>query len=138
MIQSIILIRIVGAISLSFFGLILFTLINKYFRDKDSGIIISKKGIIDNSSYVGVGLIKWEDIISIEQSMVNSTKFILIKTKNPKKYLNSPNLLKLKLQKANYNVYGTPISISANFVSCDFNQLEKLILNGFEQYKMNS
>lgn len=137
LIRNILLIRLIGIIAVLFFGFALITLTRKVLFDKNLGIIINEKGIIDNSSFVAVGLIKWEDIISIEKSKVRSTNFLLIKVKKPENYIDNQNPIKSKLLKANYKSYDTPISISSNFISCNFNQLEKLILNRFEQYKMN-
>lgn len=137
LIRSIFLIRLVGTVGVLFFGFALITILKKFLFDDNLGIIINEKGIIDNSSFVSVGLIKWEDIISIEKSRVGSTRFLLIKVKNPENYINVPNRIKSNLLKANYKSYGTPISISANFVSCSFDQLENIILNSFEKYRMN-
>lgn len=137
LIKNILLIRFIGIIAVLFFGFALITLIRKILFDKSLGIFINEEGIIDNSSFVSVGLIKWEDITSIEKSKVRSTSFLLIKVKNSEYYINTPNRIKSNLLKANYKSYGTPISISANFVSCSFAQLENIILNSFEKYRMN-
>lgn len=137
LIRNVLLIRLIGIIATLFFGFVLITLTRKVFFDKNLGIIINEEGIIDNSSFVGVGLIKWEDITSIEKSKVSSTNFLLIKVKNPEHYINTPNRIKSNLLKANYKSYGTPISISSNFVRCSFAQLENIILNSFEKYRMN-
>ncbi len=137
LIKNTLLIRLIGIIAVIFFGFALIILTKKVLFDKNLGIIINEEGIIDNSSFVGVGLIKWEDITSIEKSKVRSTYFLLINVKNPKYYINTPNRIKSNLLKANYKSYGTPISISANFISCSFAQLENIILNSFEKYRMN-
>jgi hypothetical protein len=131
-------IRTAGIVALLFFGFILLTIIKKRLSDKNMGIIINELGIIDNSSFVSVGLIKWEDIISIEKSNVLSTKFLLIKVKNPEYYINISTGIKSKLLNGNYKSYGTPISISSNFISCSFSQLEDILSNSFEKYKMNN
>ncbi|RQO38079.1 hypothetical protein DBR39_14480 [Chryseobacterium sp. KBW03] len=50
--------RIAGIASLLFFGFVLLTIIKKRLSDKNMGIIINELGIIDNSSFASVGLIK--------------------------------------------------------------------------------
>lgn len=135
LIKNILLIRLIGIIAVLFFGFVLITLIRKVLFDKNLGIIINEKGIFDNSSFVAVGLIKWDDIISIKKRKVGKTSFLLIDVKNPENYIRTSNKIKSNLLKANYRSYGTPISISSNFINCDFVELEKYILNGFKLYK---
>ncbi|WP_343681325.1 STM3941 family protein [Chryseobacterium arthrosphaerae] len=138
LINNMILLQFIGTLGVFFFGFALLTMIRKRLLDKNMGIIINGEGIIDNSSFVGVGLIKWEDIVSIEKSNVLSTNFLLINVKNPETYINLSTGIKSKLLKGNDKSYGTPISISSNFVNCSFSQLEEVIMNSFEKYKMNN
>lgn len=138
LVRNTLFIKFAGILGLLFFGFALYSMIQKKILDGNIGIIINDEGIIDNSSFVSVGLIKWEDIVSIEKSNVVSTSFLLIKVKDPKKYIDATKGIKSKLLKGNYNSYGTPISISANFINCSFTQLENVILNSFENYKTNN
>ena len=138
LIRSTISIQFIGILGLSFFGLALFMIIKKKIFDKHIGIEINEEGIIDNSSFVGVGLIKWEDIISIDKRNVQSTRFLLINVRNPQHYISNSSRFKSKLLNGNYKVYGTPISISANFINCTFTQLEEIVLNNFERFKKNN
>jgi len=54
-------ISVAGIIFFGFNGVYTFV---KFF-DKKPGLVINDKGIIDNSSAVNAGLIKWENIINI-------------------------------------------------------------------------
>nr|WP_120233474.1 STM3941 family protein [Chryseobacterium sp. AG363] len=72
--RSVTFIRMVGIVAILFFGLCLIILI-KSLLTKKFNLIINEKGIIDNSSYVSVGLIFWNDINSIKRIDVVSTKF---------------------------------------------------------------
>src|SRR5690606_33169976 len=58
------LIRVVGFISIVFFGVCSFFIFKKVF-DKKFGLIIDKNGITDNSNATSIGLVKWTDIIGI-------------------------------------------------------------------------
>ena len=58
-----------------------------------------------------------------------STKFLLIYTSNPDKYLERVNGLKRKLMQSNMTMYGTPLSITSNTLKYNFDNLEKLILD---------
>lgn len=134
--NNILVIRIVGIIGFLFFGYAVITMIKKIFVDKSLGIIINEDGITDNSSYTGVGLIKWRDIKAIRKNEVASTKFLLIDLKNSEEYITkNKSKIKQKLLTMNYRSYGTPITISSNFIDCDFNVLEEVITNSLSKYR---
>lgn len=62
-------IKIIGLLSIGFFGFRVILILKKLIDDK-YGIKISKKGIYDNSSAFNTGLIKWENIERIERRKV--------------------------------------------------------------------
>lgn len=132
--RSVTFIRMVGIVAILFFGLCLIILI-KSLLTKKFNLIINEKGIIDNSSYVSVGAIFWSDINSIKKIDVMSTKFLLINVKDPNKYLNKESGIKRKILERTYKTYGTPISISSNTLSYNFDELEKAISKFYNEYK---
>ncbi|NDI99817.1 hypothetical protein GWA97_12075 [Flavobacterium sp. LaA7.5] len=103
--------------------------------NRKHSLIINDKGIIDNSSGVSVGLIKWSDIINIEITRVKSTKFILLFVQNPEQYINNSKSFKRFLLKSNHKMYGTPLSISSTSLQYNFEDLEKEIRLGLERYR---
>lgn len=131
-----ILILIIGIASILFFGICLIFIIRKLF-DNSIGLTINEMGITDNSSGTSVGLIEWNDISEIQTTQIASTKFILIQTTNPDKYINrAKNSISRRAMKANYKMYGTPLSISSNTLQIKFDDLWKKIRNAHET-KMN-
>lgn len=135
--RSVTFIRMVGIVAILFFGLCLIILI-KSLLAKKFNLIINDKGIIDNSSYVSVGVIFWSDINSIKRVDVMSTKFLLINVKDPNKYLNKESGIKRKILERTFKTYGTPISISSNTLSYNFDELEKVIYESYNEYKIAS
>jgi ABC-type cobalamin transport system permease subunit len=136
--QNIALIRLVGMLSVVFFGACIIYGMIKLF-DKKYGLIIDKEGIIDNTNASSIGLIYWADILSIETQNVMSTRFLLIFIKNPENYLNRAKGLKRKLLYANMKMYGTPLSIISNSIKFNFDDLEDLIKDNLNEYqKTNS
>ncbi len=125
-------IRIIGIIAILFFGAAGIYGIKKLF-DKKVGLVIDENGITDNSNASSIGLIEWNDILEIKTEQVMSTKFLLIEVENPEKYIGKAKSgMKARLMKANMKMYGTPLSITSNTLKYDFNELEKLIQNKFE------
>ena len=100
------------------------------------GLTINNDGIIDSSSYISKGLIKWDDIVSIKRIEVMSTKFLLIGVKNPERYVdNETNKIKKRFLQVNLKKYGAPITISSTTLEYDFEKLEKVLLNAYKEYK---
>lgn len=67
-----------------------------------------------------------------------STKFLLINVKDPNKYLNKESGIKRKILERTFKTYGTPISISSNTLSYNFDELEKVIYESYNEYKIAS
>lgn len=134
-IHSTVVIRILGSISILFFGIIGVSIGKKFF-DKKMGLIIDDQGITDNSSGNSVGLIEWEDIVGIDHLEVATNKFLLIKTDKPEKYIEkAKSWLSKRAMKTNYKMYGSPISISASSLKIGFHELETLLNTEFRKRK---
>lgn len=126
---------IAGIASVLFFGLVAVTIFRK-FSDKKPGLIINKQGITDNSSGVSAGLIPWTDIQEITISQVMNQKFLMFIVRNPEFYLDKvTNPLKRNAMKMNYKTYGSPISISANALQTNFDDLRKILIEKMNEYK---
>lgn len=124
-------IRIVGVVSLVFFGLCLVYIAIKLF-DTKIGLSINENGIMDNSNATSVGLIDWEDITTIKTIQIASNKILLLETSKPEKYIErARNGLISRAMKANCKMYGTPISITSNSLKIKHDDLEKLLMEEF-------
>ena len=126
---------IAGLASILFFGLAAVTVFRKL-SDKNAGLIINRQGIIDNSSGVSAGLVLWTDIEKIKISQVMGQKFLMFMVKNPQEYLDkATNPLKRKGMEMNYRSYGSPISISANSLQTNFDELYNLLTEKLKEHK---
>lgn len=125
---------IAGILGLIVFGLGSVLLFFKLFDNKP-GLIINERGIIDNSNSSSIGLIKWSDITKISQKKVVSTKFLLVEISNPEDYIQKANQMKKLSLKQNLKTYGTPITITSVGLQCSFEELERMILESYNQRK---
>lgn len=129
------LILTVGIAAILFFGLCAI-FIAKKLPDKTPGLIINNQGVTDNSSGVSVGLIPWDDIKGINMTNVANQKFLMLVVKNPDEYINrQKGFIKKKAMQMNYKSYGSPISISANGLKCNFNELFRILQDKFNDVK---
>ncbi|HLR36615.1 MAG TPA: STM3941 family protein [Chitinophagaceae bacterium] len=134
LIHSILIIRILGFVSLVIFGYYLGVYVPKL-SAKKPGLKIDEHGIVDNSSETSVGTILWEDIVAVEKKVVASSKFVVVKVKNPEDYIG--RMSKRSHQKAlhgSFKYFGTPIVISSSSLKCKFKKLEQLLQTGFQKY----
>lgn len=127
--------KIVGALSIGFFGPAGFFLVRKSL-DKTPGLVISNEGIIDNSSMVAAGKIIWSDVKGIKESTVAGERFIRVEVKNPQKYIDrQKGGFQRKSVEINYQKYGSPIQISANGLDATHEEIVSLLRERIETRK---
>ncbi|WP_305982174.1 STM3941 family protein [Roseivirga thermotolerans] len=117
-----------------FFGACSYWIVKRFFEDK-IGLRIDEQGIIDKSHGTGIGLIEWNDITGIETFKVHSTKFLILFTDQPKKYINrATNGIMKKTLQANNRMCGSPIAINSNSLKIGHRELELLITENWEKW----
>jgi hypothetical protein len=126
--------RVAGIGCILIFGFCCIASVKKLF-DKKVGLVIDSNGITDNSSGTSVGYIPWKDIIGIEIFIIHGQKIIAILVNNPDEYISrQKNLFRQKTLEWNYNLCGSPISLSANTLICKHNELERILREQYEKY----
>jgi hypothetical protein len=123
-----------GLAAILFFGFCGIYLAKKL-RDNLPGLVINGEGIIDRSNGFTVGHIPWADIAGVTTHAVMSQRFILLKLKNPEAYINRQSgALLRQAMKMNLSMYGSPVSISANGLACNFDELLLILREKFDEY----
>lgn len=126
--------RIFSVFGIIFFGFCGFYYMMKLF-DKKPGLVIYDEGIIDNSSAISPGLIKWQDIIDIFITEINNQKFLTFEIKNPDELVSKQRGLKKILMTINKNYFRSPIHISSSILDCDFQELHDKIQAQFSIHR---
>jgi len=125
---------VVGWAAILFFGACLIMIFRKIFDNK-LGFVINGQGIVDNSSGVSAGLIPWADITGLTVRQVYNQKFIMVMVKNPEEYIERhAGAIKRNTVKLNHQMYGSPISISANSLKCSFDELHALLTERLKKH----
>lgn len=101
------------------------------FFDKKPGLVLSSTGIVDNSSGVAAGFIPWTEITGVSIYELGRQKMLIVKVRDPSKYINRGSPLKRALNRANNSMCGSPIVIGANALKINFDEL----LNLFNSYR---
>lgn len=85
---------------------------------------------------MSMGLIEWKDINRIEKKQVMSTKFLILHTNNPEKYIRrAKNFISRRAVEMNVKTYGSPLSITSNSLKINFEDLETLITRELKNNK---
>lgn len=126
-------------ISFGIILIVLFSILSVYaivkLFDKAPGLIVNEQGILDNSNFSGGQLIPWRDILKFQFGEFRGSRYILIFISNPDSYIASTaGFIKRGLLKWTYKVYGTPVSISATILDCDFSELESILTDFYKKY----
>ena len=120
----------VALVSIIFFGVAGVFGVKKLFDNKP-GLVLNSSGVIDNSSGVSAGLIPWAEILDAEIYEIHKQKMLIIKLRNPRKYIVRGGPLRRALNKANHKMCGSPIAITSSALKVNFSELVSL----FKEYK---
>lgn len=118
-----------GVAAIVCFGILAFFFFKKIFNT-EPGLIFNSSGIIDNASAASAGFIPWSEVLGSQVFEMQGQKMLVIMVANPQRYIDSGSALKRKLNQANYNMVGSPISISATTLKTNFAELHSL----FDEY----
>jgi hypothetical protein len=119
----------IGLVSILFFGLTAIFAFKKLF-DKRPGLVLNSSGIVDNTSAIAAGFIPWMDISGAEIHEIRRQKLLIIKLKEPQRYIERGSNLRQTLNKANYKMCGSPVAITSNGLKVGFAEL----LSIFNEY----
>jgi hypothetical protein len=118
--------RLAGAASIAFFGLVFVTVVPKLL-DPRPGLVIDKDGILDNSSALSAGMVPWAEITGFEVTTVKSQTFLTILLANPDRFVERGGPIGRFVKRMNRKLYGSPVQISARTLAIGFDQLVALV-----------
>jgi hypothetical protein len=124
---------VIGLLGALFFGPIAVWATLKLF-DARPALVIDAEGIIDNSSGVAAGRIRWSEVTAIGTSFVVGQRFVCVLVTDTERFLTQGTRLQRFLRRRNMELVGTPITISSNGMAVRFGTLEAALVRGFEEY----
>lgn len=110
---TIVISKVIGVIGFVFFGACGIYIFSRFLKPKDI-LVLHKEGIVDSSSAVSLGLIKWEYIKGYGIVQVLSQKFIGITTKDVEERIEKLPVVKKKLMQTNMFMGYPAVSINLN------------------------
>ncbi|WP_157557929.1 STM3941 family protein [Niabella aurantiaca] len=128
-------IKIIGYICTAFFGIGIVVFVQKL-RNKKDGLFIDADGITDNSSGISAGRVLWRDVKSIRLEQVADQPIIMLDVKDPLSYLQrQQNPVKKRAMELTYQLYKTPVAVSAQFLNTGAEELLRLLENAFKEFR---
>lgn len=108
--QSPVLHRVIGALSVAFFGLCAVYAIWRLLRPTPA-LVINRDGILDNASAVAVGFLAWQDIAELREYTFNGQTFLGIVPKDVNAVLQKQPAWRRSAIRANLALGALPVNI---------------------------
>ncbi len=124
----------IGIISILFFGFCLIYYIKEIIVHKPI-LIISDEGIMDRSSYLGAGLVKWEDIRDIDFVEFGGQVFLGIFTHDPNLIIDRSSSLQRMLNQVNKKLIDSQVNIPAKNLNCPVDELIEQINSYWQKHE---
>ena len=123
-----------GLAGILFFGMMVVYLLLKM-KDQRPGIVINPIGMNVNAGAASFGLIKWGDIDEVKAIVYYNQDLLLILVKNPEYHIERQNnMINRKGMEMSWKYLATPITISANGLKCNFEELKNIVQEKFQEY----
>ncbi|MBR2567288.1 MAG: hypothetical protein IKE29_22110 [Paenibacillus sp.] len=124
--------RVIGLLSILFFGLCFVYYLVKMIK-KEPSFVINERGFIDSSSYTSGGDISWEDVEHIFMYELMGQQMIGVKLKDEQAFLERQSGVKRKLMTASTNMVDATISIPQNSITLPLDQLYLMMINQWQR-----
>lgn len=112
----------VGLAGMAFFGTAAVFVVRKWF-DRRPGLIVDAEGIVDNASGISAGRIPWRDILGFEEHRIHRQRLLSVRLANPEAYVAKSPPVRRLLQRGNLAMGFSPVMLSSNALSMDFDAL---------------
>ncbi len=127
-------IKIVASLGVFLTAIAWFFVFLKIF-DRKPGLVINDEWILDNSSFLSVGLIKWDNISNVAVNNIRKQKILTITLKNPDEFMEKQNVVKKFCFKLNHKYFESPVQISDSALKYDCQKIYEIIKRKIASHK---
>lgn len=113
---------ILGIVCIALFSACLIFFIRRLF-DHSPALVINHEGILDHSSYIPGGFIRWDDIEDIELYQLSGQTMIGIQLKDPDSFVERQQGLKRRLIQMNQGLVQAPVNIAQTALRMPIDQI---------------
>ena len=112
----------IGIVLVILCGLCLYYYIMVLIKGKPA-LMITEEGIIDNSSFIGAGLVRWEEIANIDFINFSNQVYLGIFTTDPDLIVDRTSGFKKLLNNLNKGLLETQVNIPVKILACPLDDL---------------
>ncbi|MFD2208619.1 STM3941 family protein [Virgibacillus halophilus] len=123
---------LIGVLCIVFFGFGATYFIYVLIKRKPA-MIVTREGIIDHSSFIEAGLVKWEEIADLQIYQYGGQVFLGIFTHDPNLIINRTKGIKKALNAVNKKLIDAQVNIPVKNLNCDIDELMHTIGTRWEQ-----
>ncbi|MED4530918.1 STM3941 family protein [Metabacillus fastidiosus] len=123
--------QVLGVLIVLIFGFCLIYYV-KVLVAKEPALVISNEGITDNSSYIGAGLVKWNEIENIDFFEMSGQLFLGISTYDRDLIINRMSGMKRIFNRMNKGLLNTQVNIAVKNLDCPIDELVEVINNRWQ------
>lgn len=128
-----ILILVIGIVCIVFFGYGFIYFVREL-NSRKPVLIVSDEGMMDRSTALAAGLIRWEEISDLDFVDFGGQVFLAIYTFDPELIVNRSHGLKKLLYQINKGLIDAQVNIPVKNLDCNIEQLVQEINHRWEQY----
>lgn len=128
-----ILILVIGIVCIVFFGYGFIYFVREL-KSRKPVLIVSDEGMMDRSTALAAGLIRWEEISDLDFVDFGGQVFLAIYTFDPELIVNRSHGLKKLLYQINKGLIDAQVNIPVKNLDCNIEQLVQEINHRWEQY----
>ena len=130
-----ILIKVIGVISILFFGFGIFVGIKRLIKS-ELALIIDSRGLNVNPKKSLSEYIEWKDILGFREIKIHGIRIIIIGVRNPDHWIEKETSpMRRKLMQFNLNNYDSPFNVGANGLDISYKELTDKLYGYFEKFK---
>jgi hypothetical protein len=125
--------EILSVIGILFFGSAALFAARKVL-DGTPALVLDSEGMLDNSSALAVGRVRWAEITQIRVIEVARQRYLSVSVRDPEPFLEKGGPLRRKLNRANFLKVGAPINIKATTLAMPFDRVVERVSDFYRMY----
>lgn len=123
---------IIGILTVVFFGFCFIYYLNVLIK-RQPAVIISEEGIVDRSSFIGAGLVRWHEIEAIDFVSFSGQIYLGISTFDRELIIKQMTGIKKLLNQINKGLLETQVNIPVKNLACSLDEMVEVINDRWER-----
>lgn len=128
-----IVVGLVGAFGAVFAGIGLVIMVKRLIT-MPPGLTLTAEGFTDHATAQALGLVRWSDIVAISETAMHGTRFLVLRARDPEKYIARGNAFQRKMKRASMAMVGSPVTLASVPLSVSFDEMAQTVAAYHQRY----